>query len=232
MLTVALIVLLSYLVGSIPTSVWLGKARHGIDVRQHGSGNAGATNVFRVLGWKSGTAVLLLDALKGWTAAGVVSGLRVGPLPSFGGWNEAAAVGLIAGVAAVVGHTYPVFAGFKGGKGVATSAGVLLALTLGSGLVTIATFVLVLVTTRFVSLASLAGAVAYPASLFAQKFVFGRPLDPSFLVLGTLMGATLFYTHRANIGRLMRGEERRVRSFRPTRGSGRAAGLPSTPPSP
>ena len=169
----ALALVLSYLAGSIPTSVWVGRAFYGLDVRAHGSGNAGATNVYRVLGWKAGLFVLLFDAFKGWFAAAVLGTVAMlDPWPVWGGGLDAsegtpAVVGvrLACGVAAILGHSFPIFAGFRGGKGVATTAGVLIALTPGALGIAFAAFVLAVAVTRHVALGSLAAAIAYPATL-------------------------------------------------------------------
>jgi glycerol-3-phosphate acyltransferase PlsY len=117
MISVLLILILSYLVGSIPGSVWVGKLMYGQDVRQHGSGNAGATNTFRVLGWRAGLLATVVDLGKGLLAAGVIANLRVDALPhGLGFWEADSVVRLLAGLAAIVGHMYPIWAGFKGGR--------------------------------------------------------------------------------------------------------------------
>ncbi len=223
----ALALVLSYLAGSIPTSVWVGRAVYGLDVRVHGSGNAGATNVYRVLGWKAGVFVLLFDAFKGWFAASVLGTLAMfdswavwgGGLDALEGSDAVVAVRLACGVAAILGHTFPLFAGFKGGKGVATTAGVLIALTPGALALTLVAFLAAAAPTRLVAVGSLTAAVVYPSTLFVQRFVLGRPVSTVLLVVGTAMGAWLFWTHRGNIARLVRGEEtklvpgQRVRGF-------------------
>src|SRR5512139_3938349 len=116
--------ILAYLLGSIPTAVWAGKAFHGIDIREHGSGNAGATNTIRVLGWKTGVPVLIFDLAKGWLAASLPVFLNAAPEGS----QQLTVLKIVCGMAAIIGHVFPVFAGFRGGKGVATTFGVLLAL--------------------------------------------------------------------------------------------------------
>src|SRR5690625_6653961 len=126
MISIAVIVVLSYLVGSIPGSVWIGKRIYGIDVRQHGMGNPGGTNVFRVLGWKAGVLCSVVDMGKGLVAAGLIAMIRIDALPTIiDVWQMDTVVRLIAGLAAVAGHMFPIWAGFHGGKGVNTSAGVL-----------------------------------------------------------------------------------------------------------
>lgn len=220
MLSLLAIVLLSYLVGSIPGSVWLGKALHGIDLREHGSGNAGATNAFRVLGWKAGVLATVVDLGKGLLASGVIATLRIDDLPSgFAVWHIETVVRLVAGVAAVIGHMYPVWAGFRGGKGVNTSAGVLIALSPLTMIITLGVFAAVLFSSRYVSLASLSAAVAFPSTIAIRRYVFGvDSIDPSLLFFGILMALTIFYAHRANIQRLRAGTETRIRTFRPARG--------------
>ena len=217
MATLLVILFLSYLVGSIPASVWIGKALYGIDVRKHGSGNAGATNAFRVLGWKAGLLSTLVDVGKGLFAAGVIATLRFGPVPDlFGPWESATAIRLLAGVAAVAGHMYPVWAHFRGGKGVNTSAGVLFALTPVTMWITLLVFALVLLAFRYVSLASLMAAIAFPATIAIRRYVFHiEALDPSLLIFGIVLAAGIIYAHRKNIDRLLRGQESRVRTFKP-----------------
>ncbi|MEX0601619.1 MAG: glycerol-3-phosphate acyltransferase, partial [Rhodothermales bacterium] len=149
MLSLIVILILSYLVGSIPGSVWVGKLLYGDDVRAYGSGNAGATNVFRVFGWKAGVLATVVDLGKGLFAAGVVASLRLDALPvGIEVWQMGTVVRLLAGLAAVVGHMYPVWAGFRGGKGVNTAGGVLFALTPITMWITLAVFVVVLLTSR------------------------------------------------------------------------------------
>jgi len=197
-----LTLILSYLLGSVATAVWAGKIFHGIDVREHGSGNAGATNVIRVLGWKTGVPVLLIDVLKGWLAA---------MLPAFfnlAGHDTAQMTNLqiFAGICAVLGHIFPVFAGFRGGKGVATIFGVLLAI---HPLVTVSSmgvFLLVLLITGYVSLSSMSAGVAFPFLLF---FFFDTP-SMFFKVFSIIVAIALIITHRKNIKRLFKGEESKL----------------------
>jgi glycerol-3-phosphate acyltransferase PlsY len=220
MLSLLVILVLSYLVGSIPGSVWVGQLLYGIDVRQYGSGNAGATNVFRVLGWKAGLLATVIDLGKGVLAAGVIATLRLDDLPSgFLHWHIETVVRLMAGIAAVLGHMFPIWAGFRGGKGVNTSAGVLLALTPVTTLITVGVFVMVLLLSRYVSLASITAAIAFPSAVAIRKYVFGiESLDSSLLIFGIVLAVLVIWAHRANIRRLLSGTENRVRSFRPARG--------------
>ncbi|MBS1547555.1 MAG: glycerol-3-phosphate 1-O-acyltransferase PlsY [Bacteroidetes bacterium] len=193
---------ISYLCGSIPSSVWWGKAFYGIDVREHGSHNAGATNTFRVLGPKAGIPVLLLDVLKGFLPVRLLpfwSGLE----PYSDAWTL---LRVLLVLAAVVGHLYPVFAGFRGGKGIATSLGGVLAIHPGSALLCILVFFLVFSITRYVSLASLSAAVAFPV---AVVFVFAEPSHVLRWFALVLCGI-VFFTHRQNIARLLKGNENRM----------------------
>lgn len=199
----------AYLMGSIPTSVWWGRGFFGIDVREHGSHNAGATNTFRVLGPKAGVPVLLIDILKGF--------LPVRVIPNFSGlepdsdewmWFRVALV-----LATVVGHLYPVFAGFRGGKGVATSLGGILAVHPGAAAVCVGVFVVVFAFTRYVSLGSLLAALAYPLAVVLLFHESGR-VKIGFAVLLCLM---VFYTHRQNILRLWNGKENRMSLSGPPR---------------
>lgn len=196
------VLILSYFLGSIATAVWAGKLFHGVDVREHGSGNAGATNVIRVLGWKTGIPVLLVDVLKGWLAA---------MLPVFfnlAGHDTAQLTNyqIIAGIAAVFGHIFPVFAGFRGGKGVATIFGVLLAIHPLVTLSCLGVFLFVLLISGYVSLSSMSAGVAFPLFLL---FFFDTP--SMFLkVFSILVAAGIIITHRKNIKRLLKGEESKI----------------------
>ncbi len=219
MISLAVILVLSYLVGSIPGSIWVGKLLHGVDVREHGSGNPGATNVFRVLGWKSGVLCSLIDIGKGLFAAGVIATIRLDALPiGIEAWQTDTMVRLLAGIAAVAGHMFPIWARFHGGKGVNTSAGVLFALTPVSMLITLVAFLVVLFSSRYVSLASLSAAVVFPSTVAIRRYVFGIELDPSLFFLSLIMAIAIFVAHRPNIKRLLNGTENRVRSFKPSKG--------------
>lgn len=213
---------LSYLIGSIPGSLWAGKLLYSIDLREHGSGNAGATNAFRVLGWKAGLMATAVDLGKGLFAAGVVPflvGVSAVPHLGFSAWETTTVACLLAGIVAVIGHMFPIWANFRGGKGMNTSAGVLFALTPVTTLIALGVFVLVLVMFRYVSLASIMAAVAFPSAVAIRRYVFGiEGLDPSLLILGILLALGIIVAHRANIQRLLQGDENRVRSFRPARG--------------
>lgn len=220
MINALAIITLSYLAGSIPGSLWVGRALNGVDVRDHGSGNLGATNTFRVLGWKAGVLATIVDIGKGLLAAGLIASIRVTPnLIELPFWNPAVFYQMVAGAAAVIGHMFPVWAGFRGGKGMNTSAGVLFAITPWSMWITVLVFIAVLLSTRYVSLGSLAAAIAFPTTVAIRKYVFGIDrLDASIFVMSLLIAAALIYAHRGNIARLVTGRENRIRTFRPARG--------------
>jgi glycerol-3-phosphate acyltransferase PlsY len=188
----------AYFVGSIPTGYLLAKAR-GIDIRDSGSGNIGATNVFRVLGKTAGIVVLLIDALKGFVPARIF--FLIGAAAQTQEYHA-----MVAGFFAIMGHNYTCWLRFKGGKGIATSAGVLLALVPGALGISLAAWLLVLAVSRYVSLASIVAAVVLP---FA---VWGTGQSNAMLGLATTFSVLAIYKHRANIGRLIAGTEHRLGS--------------------
>jgi glycerol-3-phosphate acyltransferase PlsY len=198
-LLVAASIILAYLLGSIPTSVWVGKAFHGIDVREHGSGNAGATNVIRVLGWKTGIPVMIVDVGKGWLAASLPIFFKIAEPES----GVLISLQIIAGLAAIIGHVFPILAGFRGGKGVGSTFGVLLSLHPLLTLSCLGVFLLALFITRYVSVSSMSAGVAFPILLFT---VFGTP-SLTFKIFSVFVGVALILTHRKNIERLLKGEE-------------------------
>ena len=217
MLSLAAIIILSYLVGSIPASIWVSRWFYGVEIRDHGSGNAGATNVFRILGWKAGVVTTLVDIGKGVLAASVIASLRLDNLPAgIGAWEVETMVRLVAGLMAVVGHIFPIWANFRGGKGVSTSAGVLFALTPSTMFIVVGVFAMVLLSSRYVSLASISAAVSLPTTLAIRRYVLGtESLDVSLLILGLILAMGVLLAHHANIKRLLNGTENRVRSFKP-----------------
>lgn len=216
MASIAVILLLSYLAGSIPGSVWMGQLLYGVDVRKHGSLNAGATNVFRVLGWKAGVLSTIVDLGKGLLAAGVIASIRIDGLPSgFAFWQVESVVRLLAGIAAIVGHMLPIWARFRGGKGVNTAAGVLFAITPKTMWIVIGVFALVLFSSRYVSLASIVAAIMFPATIAIRMFVFNiEALDRSLLLFGSIFALAILYAHRSNIQRIIAGTENKVQNFR------------------
>ena len=193
----AILVALSYLIGSIPAAYLAGKLTRGIDLREHGSGNLGATNVYRVLGPRIALVVLLVDALKGAVPVLVFPGLTAASRPDL--WAIAYAV------AAILGHVRSVFLLWRGGgKGVATAAGAFMALSPLPSLVALGVFVIALLAWGYVSLGSLSAAVALPVMIALREGV----RSPLFAV-SAVVAAFVFWTHRANIARLRRGEEPR-----------------------
>ena len=195
-------VVLSYLLGSIPSAVWIGKRFHNIDVREHGSGNAGTTNVIRVLGWKTGIPVLLIDIAKGWLASMLPVLFHLADPGSALLTN----LQLMTGIIAITGHILPVFAGFRGGKGVATVFGVFLALQPILTLCCMGVFLSVLFITGIVSVSSMSSGISFPVFLF---LFFDTP-SLLFKLFAVLVGTALLVTHRKNIGRLWRGEETKL----------------------
>lgn len=192
---------LAYLIGSISSAVWIGKAYYGIDIRKHGSGNSGATNTFRVLGKKPGAIVMLIDIFKGWTATSLAGLLVIFDVVAP---ENLLIYQLIMGALGVVGHIYPIYERFKGGKGVATLLGMMLAIEPVVALMCIAIFVIVLFTSRYVSLGSMIAALAFPLLLLLPGL---HPENPLLIVFGFILFAVVAFTHRKNINRLIAGEE-------------------------
>jgi len=197
---IIIVLLGAYLLGSIPTSVWLGRTIKGVDLREHGSGNAGATNAFRVLGKPIGSLVLLLDMLKGFLAVHLAL-LQHEIAPGTEAWMILK-IGL--GLLAVVGHIFPVFAGFRGGKGVATITGVALAIHPFAALAAMGIYLLVFLLTRISALGSLIAVLTYPMWIlwvFQSEYLTIRIFSLVVVVL-------VLITHRSNILRLIHGEEK------------------------
>ncbi|MDR1022518.1 MAG: glycerol-3-phosphate 1-O-acyltransferase PlsY [Prevotellaceae bacterium] len=198
----------AYLLGSIPSAVWIGKSLYGIDVREHGSGNAGTTNVLRVLGTKAAIPVFVVDTLKGLLAV-----LAACLIPEVDRSAEFFGTVKIAyGLLAVVGHMYPVFAGFRGGKGVATTLGIAIAIQPLGALVALGIFVVVFAVTRYVSLSSLSAGLSFPVTVVC---LLREPML-SVRIFVAFVCLLLFYTHRKNIQRLLSGVEPKT-SFRKKR---------------
>lgn len=199
------LILIAYFLGSIPAAVWIGKYFYQIDVREFGSGNAGATNTFRVLGKKAGIPVLLIDIIKGTLAVALVY------LTSFErGSNDFISLQLGLGVAALLGHIFPVLAGFRGGKGVATILGIVICvLPLASGL-GLLVFLCVLLSTRIVSLSSMLAGVSFPLFLI---FIL-KEQNPILISFSIAVGVLLIITHRKNIKRLLNKQENKINLFK------------------
>ncbi|MDZ7716658.1 MAG: glycerol-3-phosphate 1-O-acyltransferase PlsY [Balneolaceae bacterium] len=222
MLALGVVILLSYLVGSIPSSIWVGKIFKGVDIRDYGSGNAGATNTFRILGWQPGVTVLVIDFFKGFSSSFWISGLAYsiasGPVALFSFWEVDAFLKIVCGIVAVVGHMFPIYANFDGGKGMATAGGMLCGIEPVSVAITAGIFIVVMIISRYVSLASLIAAFLYPLIVVTLRYVFGWPIDGSILIFAGMCGLGIIIKHKGNIKRLMEGNENKVGSFKPARG--------------
>ncbi|MCF8240437.1 MAG: glycerol-3-phosphate 1-O-acyltransferase PlsY [Melioribacteraceae bacterium] len=214
MLNLIVIIVLSYLVGAIPTSIILSKKVKGIDIRNFGSGNAGGSNVFRIMGWKYGVLTILLDALKGAVAVILISRLYLGsfPFPNATPFDDFTLVQILAGLSAVIGHIWTVFAGFKGGKGIATALGFLLTLVTVDMLLALAVFFIVVTISRYISLGSLAAAVSIPLIMVVRENIFGVNIQGYHTILPFIITLSLLviYTHRKNVIRLLNGDESKL----------------------
>lgn len=219
MLSLLIILAISYILGSVPSSLWMGKLTKNIDIRQHGSGNAGTTNTFRVLGWKAGISVFILDFLKGFAASYWVSQLAFemhignGPIAP-PGWEADAFLKITCGLMAVAGHMYPLFAGFKGGKGAATACGMLFGIEPVSISIAFAFFLIIVLTTRYVSLASILASFTYPISLLILRYGFEYFVDGSIIIFASIIAAGIIYKHKTNIRRLIAGNENKVNIYK------------------
>ena len=201
-----LLIVLAYLIGSIPSSVWVSKHFFDIDIRDYGSGNAGATNTYRVLGPKWGTVVMVMDMLKGIIAVKLALLLPEYATSEVNLQNLQTGLGL----AAVIGHIFPIWAEFRGGKGVATLFGLVLGISPWTAMACVGIFVLVLYLTRFVSLSSILASIAFPVFILVI-FNVDNPLYRVFAIAVALM---VLLTHQKNIGRLLKGSESKVPIFR------------------
>ena len=203
------IVVLAYLFGSIPTAVWFGQAFYGVDVREYGSGNAGATNTFRVLGKKAGIIVMFVDIFKGWTATNLpylLDSSIVGTSDSIHFVNFQLALGVIA----VLGHLFPVFAGFRGGKGVATLFGMVIAIQPLAALCCVTVFLLCLIISHYVSLSSISAGFTFPISLA----LIIKTTVPSVMLYAIAICILILITHQKNIERLLKGRESKIYLFK------------------
>jgi glycerol-3-phosphate acyltransferase PlsY len=202
---IAILIVLAYLIGSIPSAVWISKNVYGIDIREHGSGNAGATNTFRVLGPRAGTGVMLVDMLKGFLA------VKLSVFSTFI-WTSEPFVNLqiFLGLAAVLGHIFPIWAEFRGGKGIATLFGMILGIQPLVAVSLVGVFLLMLFFTRYVSLSSISASIAFPVLIF---FIFHEP-EISYRLFAIATAFLVILTHHKNINRLLNGSESKVPLFR------------------
>ncbi len=199
-------IVIAYLIGSIPTAVWIGKAKYGIDVREHGSKNAGATNTFRVLGKKPGAIVLAIDILKGFIAVSLLKFIN------FSSWSsdELIQLQLLLGICAIIGHTLPVFAGFRGGKGVATSLGIIIGIQPFAALICFSVFLIIFIATSYVSLGAITAAILFP---FVNYFILHNS-NIYLIVFSVVLASAVIYAHKQNINRLIKGEENKMNLFK------------------
>ena len=197
--------IIAYLLGSIPTAIWISKLLYKKDIRNYGSGNAGSTNMYRVFGFKAGFITQIVDIAKGFIAT---------KLPIWF-WNDITQehktyILLAHGIIAVIGHVYPVFAKFKGGKGINTLLGMMLAIEPIASLVGVIVFIIVLLISKYVSLASMTAVLSFPIYLLFSHYFLGKPLDKVMLVVGIFLWLGVMYTHRSNIKRLLQGTENKA----------------------
>jgi len=197
-----LLIIVAYLIGSVPTSVWVSRFFYGIDIREYGSGNAGATNSFRVMGPRLGTLVMVVDMLKGFAA------VKLAYLLPFYVDNDIARTGFMIGLglAAVLGHIFPIWADFRGGKGVATLFGLVLGISPWTALCCVGIFLLVLYITRFVSLSSILASIAFPVFIL----VIFNVENQAYRVFAIAVALLVILTHQKNISRLLKGSESKV----------------------
>ncbi len=213
MLSLILLILLSYLTGAIPFAYIIGKIFKGIDIRKFGSGNLGSTNAFRVLGIGYGILVQLLDIGKGLFVVLVLSNIMYDHLPfsNVTPFEDITLVKIIAGVSAVIGHTYSIFVGFKGGKGINTALGMLISLSPIEISVSAGFFVLILLSSGYVSLGSIVASFVFPMTMFIRENIFDVEIYgyKTLIFFSIAVSVFLIYNHRDNIWRLLRGNENR-----------------------
>ena len=206
-MTLLFVLFTAYFLGSIPTAVWVGRYFKGIDIREHGSKNAGATNTFRVLGKRFGWLVLLTDVVKGTTAACLPYFLAQ---TAFSGYkDEFLILQLVGGFTAVVGHVFPIFAHFRGGKGVATSLGIVIGINPPAAGICLSIFLLVFLTTRYVSLGAMISALCFPV----VSYFFIHDDTRIMIIFTIVLGTLVIWAHRKNIERLWNGTENRMNLF-------------------
>jgi glycerol-3-phosphate acyltransferase PlsY len=201
--------LAAYLIGSIPTSVWIGRRFYSTDVREHGSGNAGATNTLRTLGKKAGLVVLLIDIFKGWLAVALVV------LSTYqSGSSERIHLEVAMGFAAILGHIFPIYVGFKGGKGVATTMGIIIGISPIIALLCIVVFAIVLIVSHYVSLASILAVASFPFWIITVfKSHYSGFVYSWLIAFSILLPLVMVIMHRKNISRLLKREESELKLF-------------------
>lgn len=202
---IAILLVLAYFIGSVPSAVWVSKWVFGIDIREHGSGNAGATNTFRILGPKAGSCVMLMDMLKGFIAVKLALFSHIDPH-----WEAYTNLQVFLGLSSVLGHIFPIWAEFRGGKGIATLFGMILSIQPVVALSLVAVFVCMLYLTRYVSLSSITASIAFPVMIV---FIFNAH-ELSYKLFAIATAFLVVSTHYKNIGRLLNGNESKVGFFR------------------
>ena len=203
--------LIAYLIGAFPSAVWLGRTFYNTDVREFGSGNAGATNTFRTLGPKAGIPVLLMDIIKGWIAVSLVYLITDYQLMSDERLFE---LKLVFGIAAVIGHLFPVYTGFRGGKGIATMLGFMVGIYWQAAVVSAIVFVLTFLSSKYVSLSSIIASVAFPFIVFLlpyQQIISHQNANSSLILFSIFVPIISLITHQKNIERLLRREENKAK---------------------
>ncbi|MCB0833068.1 MAG: glycerol-3-phosphate 1-O-acyltransferase PlsY [Bacteroidetes bacterium] len=210
MINLFLVLVFSYLIGSISPSILLSRWIKGVDIRTYGSGNAGMTNAIRLLGSKWGSVVALVDLVKGLFCTLILAPFLMTGIHMPG--VDDILVRILAGVAAVAGHIWTVFFGFRGGKGVLTMAGSVLGVAPLPVAICLAVFLVIFAVFRYVSLGSIVGAIAFPVTVYVKRFYLAEPVSPHLLWFSLFVAALIAYTHRENIGRLLRGEEKKFGS--------------------
>ncbi len=210
---VAILLVLAYLTGSIPSAVWVSKFVFGIDIREHGSGNAGATNTFRILGAKAGSAVMLMDMLKGFIAVKLAMFSHFTP-----GYDHYANLQVFLGFSAVLGHIFPIWAEFRGGKGIATLFGMILSINPYVAISLVGVFFLMLYTTKYVSLSSITASIAFPVLIV---YIFNAQDHIGYRLFAIATAFLVVLTHHKNISRLINGNESKIALFKKRKGNQR-----------
>lgn len=205
LMEITIVIILSYIIGSFPTAIIVGKISRGIDIRDYGSGNAGATNVFRELGWKLGLVTAIVDVFKGFAATYWIAKI---------GSNNIELIMIFAGVSAILGHTFTIFGGFRGGKGVATATGMLIALFPIAIPICLVIFLITLFTTGHVALGSMFASITLPITLSIMKFAMNINIDPYLFYFSLIIPIFIIFTHRSNIKKLIDGTEEPIEKLK------------------
>ncbi|MBC7553494.1 MAG: glycerol-3-phosphate 1-O-acyltransferase PlsY [Taibaiella sp.] len=203
---IAILLIVAYLIGSVPSAVWVSKWIYGFDIREHGSGNAGATNTFRLLGPKAGSGVMLMDMFKGFLAVKLALFSYYTP-----GFDRYANLQIFLGLSAVIGHIFPIWAEFRGGKGIATLFGMILSIQPLVAVSLVAVFVCMLYLTKYVSLSSITASIAFPVLIV---FIFNAPDHVGYRLFAIATSLLVVFTHHKNISRLISGNESKVSFFK------------------